>query len=135
MAIQAVTVGPGSLSFTSPAMEISSQVTKCVVTPSQEIGDTLHVLSGESIAGEAEHAATLDVSAISDLTKSGFVAWSWANAGKTVTFTYTPNTKNGLKVSGQCVVAPVPVGGDVKQRATTEFSFTCPTLPTLTPPA
>lgn len=131
MAINSTTVGPGVLRFTSPsAMDMSTQVTKCEISPKANRSDKLTTLSGETISGTSTYTAELTVSAIQDLTTSGFVAWSYTNAGKEASFEYTPNTANGAKVTGKCVIDPVTVGGEVGNRATTEFTFECPTLPT-----
>lgn len=135
MAIKSYMVGPGTLSFTTPSLEISAQVTKAVVTPNVETGDNIHVLSGEVLAGDRTYTGQLEVTALQDLTKSGLIDFSWTNAGKEVSFTYTPNTAEGAKIAGKCVVDPISVGGDAKTRATSDFTWQCPTLPTFTPKA
>ena len=131
MAIKSTIVGPGTLKFTAPsAMDISTQVTKCEISPKANRSDSLTTLSGESISGTSTYTAELTVSAIQDLTTSGFVAWSYTNAGKEGTFEYKPNTAGGATVTGKCVIDPVTIGGEVGSRATSEFTFDCPSLPT-----
>ncbi|MFS0503223.1 hypothetical protein ACL1CX_11070 [Corynebacterium striatum] len=128
-------VGPGTLTFSSPELELSAQVTKCEVKPSVKADDPIHVLSGSTIGGNRDYTATLDVTVLQDLVKAGIIDFSWNNAGKEVTFTYTPNTKDGAKIAGKCIVDPITVGGEVKKRATSDFSWECLGLPTFTPKA
>ncbi|OFT50498.1 hypothetical protein HMPREF3153_09740 [Corynebacterium sp. HMSC06C06] len=133
MAIKSYVVGPGTLTLSTPALDLAAQVTKCAVTPSVDREDPLHVLSGESRAGDSKYSATLDVTFLQDLSKSGIVDYSWQNAGKEVAFTYTPNTAEGAKVTGVITMDPVSIGGDVKSRATSDVSWQCTGLPKFAP--
>ncbi|MFW9180588.1 hypothetical protein ACOI9H_01690 [Corynebacterium striatum] len=135
MAIASYTVGPGTLTFTlgTPTQDISAQVTKAEIKPQVEKGDNLKVLSGESLAGDRSYSATLDVTLIQDLAKSKIIDWSWSNAGKTATFTYKPSTAAGATITGPVVIDPIQIGGEVGSRATSDFSWDCPSLPTFTP--
>ncbi|CAM4368529.1 MULTISPECIES: hypothetical protein [Corynebacterium] len=135
MAISSYIVGPGSLTFSSPAGTFSSQITSAKVTTSSKRSDPLKVLSGEEIPGESDYTFTLEATALQDLSKSGIVDFSWKSMGKTADFTYTPNTKEGAKVSGKCVIDPISIGGDVGERATSDFSFQCLGKPSFTPKA
>lgn len=125
MAIQSYTVGPGKLTFSSPAGSFESQVTSARVNVSSKRSDDLKVLSGESIPGESDYTFNLEGSCLQDLKKSGFVDFTWTNMGKTSSFTYTPNSSLGATVTGQVVIDPISVGGNVGERATSDFSFPC----------
>lgn len=129
MAIQSYTVGPGKLTFSSPAGSFESQVTSARVTVSSKRSDDLKVLSGESIPGESDYTFNLEGSCLQDLKKSGFVDFTWTNMGKTASFTYTPNSSLAATVTGQVVIDPISVGGNVGERATSDFSFPCVGLP------
>ncbi len=133
MAIQSYNVGPGKLTFSSPSGSFESQVTSARVTVSSKRSDDLKVLSGESIPGESDYTFNLEGSCLQDLKKSGFVDYSWNNMGKTATFTYTPNNALGGKVEGQVVIDPISIGGNVGERATSDFSFPCVGRPKFTP--
>lgn len=138
MAISTYTVGPGTLKFTLAGASKSetpfeSQVTKCVINTSADRGDQLNVLSGESIGSEPDYKAQLEVSVLQDLKKNGIVDWSWTNMGKEATFTYTPNTAEAATVTGKCTIDPISIGGEVKSRATSDFTWDCIGMPTFTP--
>ncbi|MFR9919946.1 hypothetical protein ACL1G5_10335 [Corynebacterium striatum] len=132
MAISSYVVGPGSLTFTTPSGSFEAQITKAQVTPAVNAGDDMKVLSGEKLGGKRDYTATLDVTCLQDTSTTGLVAYSYNNAGKTVSFTYTPNTSAGVKIAGQCIVDPISVGGEVGSRATSDFSWSCPDLPKFT---
>lgn len=135
MAIKSYIVGPGSLSFSSPAGTFASQITAAKVTTNAKRSDPIKVLSGEEIPGESDYTFTLEASALQDLSKSGIVDFSWKNAGKTADFTYTPNTKEGAKITGTVVIDPISVGGTVGERAMSDFSFQCLGTPKFAPRA
>lgn len=132
MAIKHYTVGPGKLTFSSPAGTFESQVTAARVTPSANRADSLKVLSGEEIPGESNYTFTLDISLLQDLTKSGIVEFSWNNMGKTASFTYTPSNAVKATITGQVVIDPISVGGTVGERATSDASFPCVGTPKFT---
>mgnify|MGYP007017177171 CR=1 FL=1 len=132
MAIQQYTVGPGKLTFSSPSGSFESQVTAARVTVNSKRADDLKVLSGESIPGDSDYDFTLEGSCLQDLKKSGFVDYTWTNMGKTASFTYTPNNSLGATVTGQVVIDPISVGGNVGERATSDFAFPCVGRPKFT---
>lgn len=123
-------VGPGSLTFTTPAGTWSSQITSARVTPSSNHGDPVQVLSGEQVSGEVTFTAALEFSCLQDLdVNNGLVSWSWTNRGKEATFTYTPNTAAKGKISGKCIIEPIAVGGTVGENATSDVTFQCVDMP------
>ena len=133
MAIKTVTVGPGDLIFATDNTSFASQITAARVNVGVDRGDELKVLSGESIPAEATYTYELEASALQDLSANGIVDWSWKQAGKLASFTYTPNKANGATIKGQVVVDPISVGGEVGQRATSDFTFPIVGTPTFTP--
>mgnify|MGYP001661170954 FL=1 len=133
MAIKSVTVGPGDLTFATDSQTFASQITSARVTVGVNRGDELKVLSGESIPAEATYTYELEATALQDLSANGIVDWSWKQAGKTATFVYTPNKANAATIKGTVVVDPISVGGEVGQRATSDFTFPIVGTPTFTP--
>lgn len=133
MAIKSVTVGPGDLTFATDSQTFASQITSARVTVGVNRGDELKVLSGESIPAEATYTYELEATALQDLTANGIVDWSWKQAGKTAAFVYTPNKANAATIKGTVVVDPISVGGEVGQRATSDFTFPIVGTPTFTP--
>lgn len=133
MAIKSVTVGPGDLTFATDSQTFASQITSARVTVGVNRGDELKVLSGESIPAEATYTYELEATALQDLSANGIVDWSWKQAGKVASFVYTPNKANAATVKGSVVVDPISVGGEVGQRATSDFTFPIVGTPTFTP--
>lgn len=133
MAIKSVTVGPGDLTFATDSQTFASQITSARVTVGVNRGDELKVLSGESIPAEATYTYELEATALQDLSANGIVDWSWKQAGKVASFVYTPNKANAATIKGTVVVDPISVGGEVGQRATSDFTFPIVGTPTFTP--
>lgn len=133
MAIKSVTVGPGDLTFATDSQTFASQITSARVTVGVNRGDELKVLSGESIPAEATYTYELEATALQDLSANGIVDWSWKQAGKVASFVYTPNKANAATIKGSVVVDPISVGGEVGQRATSDFTFPIVGTPTFTP--
>lgn len=133
MAIKSVTVGPGDLTFATDSQTFASQITSARVTVGVNRGDELKVLSGESIPAEATYTYELEATALQDLSANGIVDWSWKQAGKIASFVYTPNKANAATIKGNVVVDPISVGGEVGERATSDFTFPIVGTPTFTP--
>lgn len=128
MAVQSYKMGPGTLTLgTAGAEDVSAQVTNARVEPAEEVTttDAIPVLSGEEIPAEDDvtHAFTLAGTFLQDITLGGVIDYTWTNAGDTVDFVFIPNTTAARQVSGQCRLVPLTVGGDVKSRPTTDFSW------------
>lgn len=125
MAIRTYTVGPGKLTFSNAATSIQSQVTAARVTTNAKRGDDLKVLSGESIPGESNYSFALEVTILQDIVAKGIIDFSWVNMGKTVDFAYTPNDNEfkGATITGRVVVDPISIGGNVGDRATSDFTW------------
>jgi hypothetical protein len=68
----------------------------------------------------------------------GVVAYTWANKGKSVPFTFTPNTDAGATVTGNIVIDPLDVGSDDEYGSVmdSDFEWACVGEPvlTITPP-
>lgn len=138
MAIRSYKVGPGTLTLTPPAgaaFDATAQLTSCTVEWSESTTseDTITTLSNETIAGSdtASYAAKLGGKVLQDLETAGFVAFTWANKGVVCTFTFKPLNTAQSKITGSCRVIPLTVGGDVKSRPDSDFSWACPVDPQL----
>lgn len=125
MTIQTTKVGPGVLSIGAVAFQ--AQCKSAVLTPAENVDSTekVDVLSGEQLApiDTVTYTYTLVVTFLQDLGQpaaSGIVAYSWANAGLTKAFIYTPSNAAaaGSKTfTGSLRMMPLPVGGDVAPAA------------------
>lgn len=127
MAIQSYKPGPGTLTLGSGPLDVSAQVTACVVEPAENIesSDAIAVLSGEELPAEDTTSLTFTLKAtlLQDLAAAGVVDFSWVNAGDEVAFTFVPNTVVDRQVQGTVRVVPITIGGPVKERATSDISW------------
>lgn len=131
-----ITTGPGTLKF-GPAgsgqIDASCQVTSMLVDSDTNAEDPIHVLCGDTVAGEETTAFTLKATFLQDdLKTGGLTAYTWTNAGKTVDFEFVPNTANAAKVAGKVTVRPMPIGGEVKKRNTHDIEWAIVGTPTPT---
>src|SRR4029079_4434835 len=97
MPVNAQVMGPGTFSIGSVGtpLDLTAQVTTLSVEFSEEVGDSVTPLSGESLEGEATYPATLTGTLIQDLTEDGMYDYTWTNKGAIVPFTFTPSTAVG----------------------------------------
>ena len=125
MPVNAQVMGPGTFSIGSVGtpLDLTAQVTTLSVEFSEEVDDSVPTLSGESLEGEATYPATLTGTLIQDLTEDGMYDYTWTNKGVIVPFTFTPSTVVGRSVTGNCRIAPLNLGGDVKKKNTTDFTW------------
>lgn len=125
MTINSTKIGPGVLSI--DAIAFSAQCRSAVIQVTEVIDSTekVDVLSGETLAQQdtATYTYAFAVTFLQDLGQpaaSGIVAKSWANAGLTKAFVYTPSNAAaaGSKTwTGNLRVVPLNVGGDVQAQA------------------
>jgi hypothetical protein len=125
MPVEYITVGPGTLTIgeTAALMDFSSQCTACKLTPSVDNGDPINVLSGEQVAGDRSESFTLDGTFLQELGEDSSTEWLFTHRGETHPFVYVPATDKGRQVTGNLVVEAIDIGGDVKTKPTSDFSF------------
>lgn len=122
--------------LTIDGVEFASQTTSVQLVPdTDEVGDSLEVLSGATITPDDETTWSLTVEAVQDFDEpDGYVAFSLANAGQIVPYSWRPNA-TGVTYAGTVKVRPVAIGGDVAKRLTTGKAWPCQQPPTPTYPA
>jgi hypothetical protein len=131
MPVSKVKVGPGILSFQTPAVDFSVQILSATVSFSKDKEDDRKVLSGDTVAGAVTRSATLAFTILQDIAvPAGLVWWSWDNAGEEHPFRYVPNTVADQEILGTITVEPIDVGGDVDADAESEVEWDCVGLPT-----
>jgi hypothetical protein len=125
MTVQAQKMGPGTLSIGSigSPLDLTAQVTACKVTPSVNKEDPTPTLSGETLAGDRTTTWKLGATLVQDLSTAGMFDYTWGNAGDEVPFTFTPSTAAGRTVTGNVIVDPLELGGDVGKKNTTELDW------------
>lgn len=126
-----MTAGTLTLGEGDDALQIAAQLTNCVLTPSENVktDDAIDVLSGEQIA---EEVATVTITwvlsgkLLQDLTAAHVIDWSYDLDGLTeVPFVFSPNNASGRGSKGICYPFPITLGGDVKTRPQSDFSWRC----------
>jgi hypothetical protein len=122
--------------LTIDAIDFADQATGVRLVPNtDEVGDPVEVLSGAAITGDDETTWQLRIEAIQDFDDpAGFVAFTLANAGEVVPYSWRPNA-TGVTYAGTVKVRPVEVGGDVNKRLTSGGTWPCQQAPTPTYPA
>lgn len=138
MAIKSVVVGKGTLTLaikggSSSSLDFSAQITSAKFQPDSSTGETITVLSGETIPGKKSFGGHLEVDFLQDFSTNGIVDFSYKNAGKEADFVYTPNTAAKAKLSGTVIITPLEVGDDVEAIAKSAAKWAVPALPTFTP--
>jgi len=125
MAVKSNVMGPGvfSIGEVGTPLDLTAQVTALTVEFSEEVEDSVPTLSGETLEGAASYPATLTGTLVQDLTEAGMFDYTWSNKGSIVPFTFTPSTAAGRTVSGDCRITPLNLGGDVRTKNTTEFTW------------
>lgn len=126
MAVKTLTMGPGTLTIgeVGTTQEFASQLTSCRFTPTADKGDPINVLSGEQVAGDRTESFTISGTLVQDFgDATGLTEFCWTNRGVQLPFVFMPNTAAGRQVSGDLVVEAVEIGGDVKTKPTSDFTF------------
>lgn len=130
MTIRNYKLGPGTLTLNpGAAFEMNTQLSNARIEWSESVSseDAVDVLSGEQLAGDedATYTAKLAGNALQDLEATGLLAFTWEHMGEEIPFVFVPRTDVGAEVTGTVRVAPLNLGGDVKSRPTSDFSWSC----------
>lgn len=120
-------LGEGSLKFgeTGSEIEFGIQCKSVTVEPEvDEDDDELVVLAGEMDSdANAEESYTLKGELYQEYSKSSLIAWCHVNAGRVVPFVFRPSNEHELNVRGSVRIRRLAIGGDVKDRNTSDFEF------------
>lgn len=133
MAIKKQKLGPGTLTIgaTGSGQEMAKQATAVAIEPSYSDGDRQIVLSGDVDQEAAEWEGTLTSTFFQDYDAAGLLAWTWEHDGETLPFTFVPNSAAGFEVSGEVLVRPATIGGDVDTENTSEVEWSLPKKPVI----
>lgn len=125
MPVKSDKLGPGVLTFgeTASAEEWSAQLTKCLVEPKTDTEDSIPVLSGEEIGGEDTDSAELSGTILQSYDKDSLLMWAHRHHGEEMTFKFIPNAGAELQVTGRVKIQRLAIGGDVKTRNTSDFTY------------
>jgi hypothetical protein len=128
MPIKSFKMGDGTFKLgTGGTQDASCQVTNLRVTPSENVqtADAVPVLCGEELPQEDTVTVTWQLAGnvVQDIAATDLVAYTWTNASEVVDFEFVPNTVAARKVTGQCRIVPLELGGDVKSRPQSDFTW------------
>jgi len=125
MPVKSDKLGPGTLSIgeTGTEEQFAAQLTACSVDPSTDEEDAIPVLSGEEIAGDETDSAELTGTLLQSYDAQSLLLWAHTHKGEQLPFTFTPNNDGALQVSGTVKIRRIKIGGDVKTRNTSDFTF------------
>jgi len=125
MPVKSDKLGPGTLSIgaTGSAEQWASQLRACSVEPSTDTEDSIPVLSGEEIGGDDTDTAELTGTVLQSYDAQSLILWSHEHRGEELPFTFIPNNDGALQVTGIVKVRRLRIGGDVKTRNESEFTF------------
>jgi hypothetical protein len=120
----------------TPGDDFACQATNVRMTPSgEDDGDAVETLCGDQIAAGKKVSWVLAGTAIQDFDDpDGFQSYCLDNSTLTVAFSWSPSATSPT-YTGNVVIVPLEIGGDVNSRLTTDFEFDMDGPPTVTPPA
>lgn len=125
MTINTTKIGPGVLSIAATSFAAQCRSAVIQVTENVDSTEKVDVLSGETLAQQdtATYTYAFAATFLQDLGQTvlaGIVGYTWANAGQTKAFIYTPSSAAaaGTKTwTFNARVVPLNVGGDVQAQA------------------
>jgi len=125
MPIKSDKLGPGTLTIgpTGTPQQFAAQCTAVAVEPSTDTSDPIATLSGDEIDGEDTDTAELTGTLLQSYDADSLLVWAHENRGLTHPFTFRPNNSTDLEVTGNVKIRRIKIGGDVKTRNTSDFTF------------
>lgn len=120
-------VGPGELQLgdTGDEVDLAPQCSKAKISWDKDTEDAIDTLDGGELPGDVKYKAKLEATVIQDISAGGLVELTWSKKGTQIPFTYTPNSDEEATITGDLVLDPIDVGGDVKTRPTSDIEFDC----------
>lgn len=122
-------LGPGALAIgaVGTSLDFAARCTSAKIAWKVDTTDDLPTLDGGTISGDRTYTATLEATVYQDDLypgPGGLVDYTWTNKGSQVPFTYTPYS-GGRAITGELVVDPLDVGGDVAKKNTADIKWGC----------
>jgi hypothetical protein len=122
-------LGPGLLLLgAAPGTEYGMQVSALALTPATDSTDGTPTLAVPEPAPEIHTTYTIDGTAINDFTNpTGLQRYAYDNDGTEVDFVFTPDSDAATPttLTGKVVISAFPMGGNVSEQLTTDFSWGC----------
>lgn len=132
MAIKSTVLGPGTLTIGEEGSEeqFAAQLTNIRLVPNVTTSDPIPVLSGEELDGDDTEIWEMSGTLLQSFDADSLVDWALANKGEKLPFVFVPNTVADRQYTGIVKVQPVTIGGDVKKRNTSDFTWRMTGAPT-----
>ena len=135
MPINSYKLGPGEFTLGVAPLDVSCQLAAISVVPTENVDtlDAVPVLCGDELPQEENASISWQLTGtmLQDIAPAGVVAYTWANAGVEVPFVFVPNSVAAQEITATVRVVPLTVGGDVKTRPTSDFTWSIIGAPTL----
>jgi hypothetical protein len=135
MPINSYKMGPGTLTLGAAPLDVSCQVAAARVVPTENVDtlDAVPMLCGDDLPQEQNASVTWQLTGTfqQDIALGGVVAYTWDESGAEVPFTLVPNTAAARQVTGKVRIVPLIVGGDVKTRPASDFTWSIIGAPVL----
>ncbi|MGO2091381.1 MAG: hypothetical protein ACTH34_05875 [Microbacterium gubbeenense] len=126
-------LGPGTLTLgaTGDMRQFAAHTTATSLVPSYSDGDVLNLLDGSTETEVDEETWALKGTFRQQLETDAIEDWCLTNAGEEMTFTFTPVDSVSKSYTGTVKIRAVNIGGDVKTKNTSDFSFPLNGRPTI----
>lgn len=121
------TLGPGSLTIgeEESTQNFAADCINVTLTPDTSTDDEINFLDGSSESGAQTTTWTLEGTVKENYSMDSLQVWCLTNKGRQLPFKFVPSNEGDLELTGQCTIAPIGFGGDVKSKNDQEFSFAC----------
>lgn len=126
-------LGPGTLTLgaSGDLRQFAAHTTATSLVPSYSDGDVLNLLDGSTETEVDEETWALKGTFRQQLETDAIEDWCLTNAGEEMTFTFTPVDAVSKSYTGTVKIRAVNIGGDVKTKNTSDFSFPVNGRPTI----
>lgn len=126
-------LGPGTLTLgaSGDLRQFAAHTTATSLVPSYSDGDVLNLLDGSTETEVDEETWALEGTFRQQLETDAIEDWCLTNAGEEMTFTFTPVDAVSKSYTGTVKIRAVNIGGDVKTKNTSDFSFPLNGRPTI----
>ncbi|MGO3371187.1 hypothetical protein [Microbacterium gubbeenense] len=126
-------LGPGTLTLgaSGDLRQFAAHTTATSLVPSYSDGDVLNLLDGSTETEVDEETWALKGTFRQQLETDAIEDWCLTNAGEEMTFTFTPVDSVSKSYTGTVKIRAVNIGGDVKTKNTSDFSFPLNGRPTI----
>lgn len=132
MTIKSTVLGPGTLVIGEVGTEeqFAAQLTNIRLVPTITTTDPIPVLSGEELDGDDTEVWEMSGTLLQSFDADSLIDWALTNKGAKLPYVFVPNTVADRQYTGIVKVQPVTIGGDVKKRNTSDFTWRCTGAPT-----